>query len=88
MLDNTLSPRILKAVDAGFEEQVAFTKELIRFPSKSGLCLARASTSRKVVWVSASAVTRRNRISAPSTDSSARFLPPWGYSLDSSDPNR
>ncbi len=33
MLDNTLSTRILKAVDAGFEEQVAFTKELIRFPS-------------------------------------------------------
>jgi len=35
-LDPSLAQQILAAVDAGFEEQVAFTEELIRFPSLRG----------------------------------------------------
>jgi acetylornithine deacetylase len=35
-LDPTLAAKILDAVDAGFEAQIAFTEELIRFPSLRG----------------------------------------------------
>lgn len=36
MNDDKLSAEILAAVDAGFDEQVAFTQELVRFPSLRG----------------------------------------------------
>lgn len=36
MLDPTLSDDILAAVEAGFDEQVAYTQELVRFPSLRG----------------------------------------------------
>jgi acetylornithine deacetylase len=35
-LDETLANKILAAVDQGFEEQIAFTQDLIRFPSLRG----------------------------------------------------
>ena len=35
-LDETLATEILSAVDAGFEDQLAFTRELVRFPSLRG----------------------------------------------------
>lgn len=36
MLDEKLSEEILAAVDAGFQKQVAFTQDLVRFPSLRG----------------------------------------------------
>ena len=36
MPEAALATDIAKAVDAGFDEQVAFTQELVRFPSRRG----------------------------------------------------
>jgi acetylornithine deacetylase len=36
MLDADLTTRIMKAVDEGFDDQVAFTQELVKFPSVRG----------------------------------------------------
>src|SRR3981189_3349761 len=36
MLDATLTTAIMKSVDAGFDEQVALTQELVKFPSVRG----------------------------------------------------
>jgi acetylornithine deacetylase len=36
MLDSAITGAIKDAVDAGFDEQVAFTGELVRFPSRRG----------------------------------------------------
>src|SRR5258708_6611855 len=36
MLDTDLTTRIMKAVDNGFDEQVALTAELVKFPSVRG----------------------------------------------------
>ncbi|MCP5368857.1 MAG: M20/M25/M40 family metallo-hydrolase, partial [Hyphomicrobiales bacterium] len=36
MLDDATATRIREAVDAGFEEQLAFTADLVRFPSLRG----------------------------------------------------
>ncbi|MDE2327577.1 MAG: ArgE/DapE family deacylase, partial [Rhodospirillales bacterium] len=35
-LDAGLAARVMDAVDAGFDEQVAFTQALVRFPSTRG----------------------------------------------------
>ncbi len=36
MLDDKLKARILDEVDAGFDDQIAFTQDLVRFPSQRG----------------------------------------------------
>jgi acetylornithine deacetylase len=36
MLDDSLAARLRDAVDANFEEQIAFTADLVRFPSLRG----------------------------------------------------
>ena len=36
MLDSAIAGRIKDAVDAGFDEQVDFTAELVKFPSRRG----------------------------------------------------
>jgi acetylornithine deacetylase len=36
MLDRNLATRIQTAVDAQFDEQIAFTSELVKFPSVRG----------------------------------------------------
>jgi len=36
MIDTDLGTKILHAVDAGFDEQIEFTRELVRKPSTRG----------------------------------------------------
>ncbi len=52
-LDPNIRDRILSSVDQGFDEQIAFTQDLIRFPSTRGaehvvqdFVFSRASRSR------------------------------------------
>lgn len=61
MLDNTLSTRILKAVDAGFEEQVAFYKTLWQPPSARAASRSTAGTWTDATAVHKNAVCRRRR---------------------------